>query len=124
MLPIGCGGAFHPKILLLVGPKRARLFIGSHNLTMSGFIQNRELTNIIEITGPKDREGAAALIEAIEFCKAWAVDLPLALRTVIEDFGKLCAAYAGPVPERISTTVVGARPTGPSLWQRVRSLLP
>ncbi len=124
LLPIGCGGAFHPKILLLVGPKRARLFIGSHNLTMSGFIQNRELTNIIEITGPKDREGAAALIEAIEFCKAWAVDLPLALRTVIEDFGKLCAAYAGPVPERISTTVVGARPTGPSLWQRVRSLLP
>jgi hypothetical protein len=124
LLPIGCGGAFHPKLLLLAGPKKARLIVGSHNLTMSGFIQNRELTNVIEIGGPKDREGAAALIESIEFCKAWASDLPPALLDVVEDFGKFCGSYLGPVPEKSAVTVVGSRPNGSSLWQRVRSLLP
>ncbi len=124
LLPIGCGGAFHPKLLLLVGPKKARLIVGSHNLTMSGFIQNRELTNIIEVGGPKDREGAAALIEAIEFCKAWASGLPPALLGAFEDFRKLCGSYLGPVPEKSAVAVVGSRPDGSGLWQRVRKLLP
>lgn len=124
LLPIGCGGAFHPKLLLLVGPKRARLIVGSHNLTMAGFVQNRELTNIIEIDGPRDREGATALIEAIEFCKAWARDLPPALLGAFEDFNKLCSPYFGPVQGKSAVTVVGSRPGGSSLWQRVRNLLP
>ncbi|MFL6262484.1 MAG: hypothetical protein ACJ76Y_22530 [Thermoanaerobaculia bacterium] len=124
LLPVGCGGAFHPKLLLLVGPRKARLIVGSHNLTMSGFIQNRELTNVIEIGESRDQEGAAALIESVEFCKAWASGLPPALLGVVEDFSKFCSSYLGPVPEKSAVTVVGSRPNGPDLWQRVRKLLP
>lgn len=44
MVPIRSDGVFHPKILLMVGPKKAITCIGSHNLTMSGFGLNREAT--------------------------------------------------------------------------------
>jgi hypothetical protein len=36
--------AFHPKLMLMVGPKRAITCVGSHNLTLSGFGLNREAT--------------------------------------------------------------------------------
>jgi hypothetical protein len=49
LLPISAPGAFHPKITLLAGKKRSLLRIGSHNLTLSGFGLNREVTNSIEI---------------------------------------------------------------------------
>ena len=45
LLPIGVNGAFHPKIYLLLGPKKASILIGSHNLTLSGLGFNRENPN-------------------------------------------------------------------------------
>lgn len=36
-------GLFHPKIALLIGPNQGRLFVGSGNLTFSGYGSNREL---------------------------------------------------------------------------------
>lgn len=124
LLPIACKSSFHPKVALLVGPRGARVLVGSHNLTMSGFIQNREVTNVIDVAGPKDRAGAAAVVEVIEFCRAWAGGLPAALQQALEDFGKGCSAYFGPLPPDERVTVVGSRPDGPSLWQRVRTRLP
>lgn len=71
LLPIGVPGAFHPKLCILVGPKRAAILIGSHNLTLSGFGYNREVTNWIELTGPKDAEGAALLADAWQMARQW-----------------------------------------------------
>lgn len=124
LLPIECGGVFHPKIALLIGPKASRILIGSHNLTMSGFIHNREITNQIDVKGPKDREGAAALLEVLSFCRAWSVLLPEALQEVLTPLEAFSRPYRGPVPEDADIKVVGSRPEGPSLWQRVRPLLP
>ncbi|TRO31174.1 hypothetical protein EQ832_25105 [Pseudomonas sp. ALS1131] len=61
LLPIGVSGAFHPKVCLLLGAKKASILIGSHNLTLSGLGFNREITNWIEIGGAKDGEGTAVL---------------------------------------------------------------
>jgi hypothetical protein len=124
VLPIAHGRAFHPKLTLLIGAKKARLIVGSHNLTMSGFIQNRELTNVIDIAGPKDRSGAACLLEVLEFTKAWSSELPPVLRAMVDDFEKLCAAYKGPTADDTNLAVVGSRPSGQPLWQRVRRFLP
>jgi hypothetical protein len=124
LLPVDRGGVFHPKLALLVGPKSARVLIGSHNLTMSGFVRNREMTNVVEVMGPKDRVGAAVLLEALEFCRAWASDLPKPLLQTLEDFRGFCRPYLGPVPGGGDTQVIGSRPTGPSLWQKVRELVP
>lgn len=71
LLPISVPGAFHPKLCILVGPKRASILIGSHNLTLSGFGYNREVTNWIEVTGPKDAEGAALLADAWQMARHW-----------------------------------------------------
>jgi hypothetical protein len=71
LLPIGAPSAFHPKLCILVGPKKASVLIGSHNLTLSGFGYNREITNWIEVAGPKDREGAALLKDAWQMVNQW-----------------------------------------------------
>jgi hypothetical protein len=64
LIPIRTNAAFHPKIAIFVGPKRASILVGSHNLTVSGFGYNRELTNLIELSA-KNREGAGSILNAI-----------------------------------------------------------
>lgn len=71
LLPIGVPGAFHPKLCILVGPKKASILIGSHNLSLSGFGYNREVTNWIEVGGVKDAEGTALLAEAWRMASQW-----------------------------------------------------
>lgn len=71
LLPIGVPGAFHPKLCILVGPKKASILIGSHNLTLSGFGYNREVTNWIEVAGAKDAEGAVLLADAWKMTSQW-----------------------------------------------------
>ena len=62
---------FTPKLCILVGPKKASVLIGSHNLTLSGFGYNREVTNWVEVAGPKDAEGAALLADAWRMASQW-----------------------------------------------------
>lgn len=71
LLPIGVSGAFHPKICLLLGAKKASILIGSHNLTLSGLGVNREMTNWIEVGGVKDGEGAAILRSLWQMLREW-----------------------------------------------------
>ncbi|ELK4793145.1 hypothetical protein IPC426_19080 [Pseudomonas aeruginosa] len=71
LLPIGVNGAFHPKVCLLVGPKRASILVGSHNLTLSGLGFNREITNWIEVGDSKDAEGAAVLRYVWQMLREW-----------------------------------------------------
>jgi hypothetical protein len=71
LLPVGAPGAFHPKLCMLVGPKKASILIGSHNLTLSGFGYNQEVTNWVEVAGPKDAEGAALLADAWQMVTQW-----------------------------------------------------
>ncbi|MCU1224619.1 MAG: hypothetical protein JWQ42_2712 [Edaphobacter sp.] len=64
LIPIRSSAAFHPKIAIFVGPKRASILIGSHNLTVAGFGYNRELTNLIELSAKK-REDAGSILNDI-----------------------------------------------------------
>ena len=43
--PIEINGAFHPKLILLLGQSSAKLFIASANLTQTGFSYNNEIFN-------------------------------------------------------------------------------
>lgn len=71
LLPIGVSGAFHPKVCLLLGPKKASILVGSHNLTLSGLGFNREITNWIEVGGAKDGEGTAILKAVWQIVREW-----------------------------------------------------
>ena len=50
LIPMHFGASFHPKVTMLLGPKKAAVSVGSHNLTSSGFGINRELTSVLEFS--------------------------------------------------------------------------
>jgi hypothetical protein len=63
--------AFHPKLMLLVGPKRAITCVGSHNLTLSGFGLNREVTGRMNWSGVGDDRGTDVARAAWRATKDW-----------------------------------------------------
>ena len=46
--PIKMDSSFHPKVILLLGEKKARLFIASANIKTSGYATNNEVFNFID----------------------------------------------------------------------------
>jgi hypothetical protein len=71
MVPMRSNGAFHPKILLMVGPKKATVCIGSHNLTISGFGLNRETTCRLHWGGKAEDASADITRAAWHAIKHW-----------------------------------------------------
>lgn len=67
LFPMHSPGAYHPKILFLAGKKKGVLLIGSHNLTLSGFGYNRELTNVIRYSESEPDEEALSIIRSTWF---------------------------------------------------------
>ena len=48
--PIRINSTFHPKVVLLLGEKKARLILGSSNITTPGYTTNNEVFNFIDYT--------------------------------------------------------------------------
>ena len=71
LLPMAVSSAFHPKLILLVGKKKALLAIGSHNMSLAGFGFNRELTNVVRIDGIHDSEGLTVASQVWEAIEGW-----------------------------------------------------
>lgn len=73
-IPISTNGAFHPKIIFLVGKNKGILLIGSHNLTLSGFGYNREMTNLIRCKGTSDSETVNLFVSVLQSVRDWATN--------------------------------------------------
>jgi hypothetical protein len=122
LLPIRSTGAFHPKFILLLGRRRSRLVIGSHNLTVAGFGLNREVTTALDI------ESAGATIQAARevwrFVRAWTSKFPPRIQDIIGATERV-APWLGVRDHEQSPEqrVLCALPTGPSLWQQLRPVL-
>lgn len=125
LIPARSRGAFHPKLLMLVGRERGLLFVGSHNLTVAGYGRNRELTSRIESSA---EDSAAAFGEAWRFMRAWVSDQPSELVAAFD----AAEGYAGWLREALTATppeggrarLFGSGPEGESLWEKVRGLMP
>ncbi len=127
LLPIHMGGtiaAFHPKILLLAGSKGGRLYVGSHNLTVSGFTHNRELTNRFVIEGKADSQGIENARAAWSGVLAWCAGVPKTARAYLESIERSVPWLKGPraAPAQPPDVVVNA-PRGAGLWEVVRARL-
>jgi hypothetical protein len=125
LIPARARGAFHPKLLMLVGREQGLLFVGSHNLTVAGYGRNRELTSRIESSA----EGSAAAFgEAWRFMREWVANQPtelLAAFDAAEGYaGWLREASTAVPPEGARVRVFGSSPEGESLWQKLRGLMP
>jgi hypothetical protein len=124
LIPVKVGGAFHPKILLRFGKAKGALFVGSHNLTLSGFGLNDELTNLFRAEGASLRSAAAPLREAFEYLERF---VPSALADVVEAYEGLKVGVpwlTGPVgvsgnDRRILTSSAAA-----DLWSQVLPMVP
>lgn len=64
--PIRISGTFHPKVILLLGEKKARLILGSANITTPGYTTNHEVINFIDYS-EKDPEHLDLIVNAIGF---------------------------------------------------------
>ena len=64
------GGAFHPKMTLLVGPEKGRLLIGSANLTALGLAGNKELVADVRYSAT-DKDNAALFGEALNYLRSY-----------------------------------------------------
>ena len=64
--PIRIGSTFHPKVILLLGNKKARLIISSANLTTPGYTTNNEVFNFIDYS-EKEPKYLDLIVSAIGF---------------------------------------------------------
>jgi hypothetical protein len=71
LVKVAVPGAFHPKIVLLMGEKKGRLLIGSANLTALGLAGNREL--VADLAYAPETPGFAPLFkQALDYVSAFA----------------------------------------------------
>ncbi len=119
---------FHPKLMLLVGPKRAVTCVGSHNLTLSGFGLNREATCKTTWTGGSDDGGADIARAAWRATKSWLESggRSLPRQTVqnilaIEDIAPWLRASDG---KGEACRLLYQAPGTVPLWEQLRPLMP
>lgn len=121
LLPVRAPGAFHPKFVLLVGPKRARLIVGSHNVTVCGFGLNREVTSRFDIEAAKPSAGLARQIW--RFVQAWTSDQPEATRDVRDAVLQIAPWLQGTSDTDDGDVLCWTGRGRGSLWDQVRPFI-
>lgn len=125
LVPVSVSGAFHPKICMLAGKQRACLFIGSHNLTISGFGYNREVSSLHRIAGRPGSPARQTLTQAWATVRYWLArsDLPSAL---LESAYKLDQAFGlqlSDAPE-VDTSLIAQHAGSTGLLDQLAAMAP
>jgi hypothetical protein len=129
LVPMVAAGAFHPKVALLVGKKRARVFVGSHNATLSGFGHNRELSTLIDIDKGSEGQDAPVAQAVWAFLEAWLNHQKDRLPPSLIDSVQMVATSIAPWlkqqgKQEGEIQFFGTLPDGPSLWEQIQPHLP
>ena len=128
LIPIRSNGAFHPKIVLLLSRTKGLLFVGSHNMTLSGMGLNNELTTRIEILDGKQKKGINIARDAWSFIEKWvnysSEHLP---KPILDSFYALkrFAPWLNKSDESLSSELqfFGSDPSSDSLWENVFKII-
>ncbi|MFE8597794.1 hypothetical protein [Archangium violaceum] len=125
LIPVKVGGAFHPKLFLRFSKSKGSLLVGSHNMTLSGFGLNDEVTNVFRLEGAALRAGGAPFRQAFDYLAGF---MPANLPDVVEAFEgvKIGVPWLdGPLgtdpQDRQLLTMASA---GPDLWSELTPLIP
>jgi len=122
LLPIKSASAFHPKFIMLLGRKKARLIVGSHNVTISGFGLNREIATAADLRS--DETGAAAARKVWEFVRAWTGGFSREIQNVISATERIAPWLAATNAAAAQPRILCTLPSGPSLWDQLKQLMP
>ena len=124
LLPIKVVGAFHPKIIFLIGKNKACLLIGSHNLTISGFQKNKEITSKIYFKSQNESQEIVFAVKVWKFIKDWIDEqkelIPQDLKDSIYRFANVAPwlkNQSDGLDEKLQ--FYGTQPDGPSLYEQV-----
>lgn len=128
LIPVRINGAFHPKLIFLVGKNKGLVIIGSHNMTLAGFGFNRELTNVIRVQGEADGQGKALAWQVWQEIGQW---LRLAADYVPEhliQMGYRVKDFAPWLEEtkadaESALQVLAGRPGAEQLWTQLSALV-
>lgn len=71
LLPMQSSEVFHPKVILLAGKHKGLLLVGSHNMTISGFGYNREISNAIRLHNKDDAQAIGLFLSAWQQIEGW-----------------------------------------------------
>lgn len=128
LIPMAAPGAFHPKICLLASRKRCVLFIGSHNLTLSGFGFNREVTTHIDVGPDSDPAHKLVLSHVWSLIRDWLRTQEGALApSVLEAarrIGELVPQADGAESKLSDIRLLGQSNSGPSLLEQLDHAIP
>jgi len=128
LVPMHSKGAFHPKVILLVGKKKGTLLIGSHNMTLAGFGFNREITNLIRLENLEDDVAISLISSAWHQIHEWVTEQPRQLPPQLSEMVLKVAGFAPwlkkEMPSEIENcSVISSQPGSPSLWQQLMAML-
>lgn len=123
LIPINVrNGVFHPKILLLLGKENASLCVGSHNLTLSGFGKNRELTSLFELGSKSSSTERIIFQDVWRTLKLWAANQPEEMidsfRFVENEINWLTENHESSDPK--SPLFFAAGENTASLWEQIK----
>lgn len=128
LVPMRSRGAFHPKIFLLVGRRKAAIFVGSHNLTLSGFGYNREATTRFEFKPGTLDIGNDITRQAWRAIEQWLVAqgdaLPDPLRESVRALSNFGAWLRAQIGAPGDVTLLAQTPSSPGIWTQLRPQLP
>jgi hypothetical protein len=125
LIPVKVGGAFHPKLFLRLGKSKGSLLVGSHNVTLSGFGLNDEVTNIFRLEGAALRASGAPFRQAFNYLAQF---VPTQLADLAEAFDSMKLGVpwldgplgTGPQDRQLLTE----SSAGADLWSQVAPLIP
>lgn len=124
LIPVRAGRAFHPKVLIAAGAKRALVTVGSNNITLAGYGHNREVTTVVDVVGKADAEGVAFARAAWSFVECWTEAQVSWLPSPVIESGRrmreLIPWLSGTVANGGAIEFLGTRPDGPNLWQQLK----
>lgn len=127
LLPMKTAGAFHPKIILLLGKKKGLLSIGSHNLTLSGFGVNRELTNVVRFKGDENDGSVGIFYQVWRYIESWVeAQQDLFLSHFIEMVRKVKGFAPWLTEDALSTenvSVIATSNNHQSLWSQLKEVV-
>lgn len=128
LIPMAAPGAFHPKICLLASKKRCVLFIGSHNLTLSGFGFNREVTTHIDVhpdSYPAHRLVLSHVWSLVsEWLRTQEGTLAPSVLEAAHRIGELVPEADGAQSKLSEIRLLGQSSSGPSLLEQLDHAIP
>lgn len=124
LIPMRATGAFHPKIVLMAGKYKGHLIVGSHNVTLSGWGTNRELSTRFDISNGKEKFGLSTataawrfLLDWVEFQSEMSESLIDAINAVAQMVPWLNESHS---EDENGFLFYGSTPSGLSLWEQIR----